>query len=101
MLSRRMALGLLLTGILASGGCSVFPPAEAKSSKPRRNAPALSAHDDPIAALAQTLNPLVFTEAETANVAYSPMSIALALGMLRAGATGRVRPPARCCVRVG
>ena len=88
MLSRRMALGLLLTGLLVSGGCSVFSPAEAKSSKPRRDAPALTADDDPIAALAQTLNPLVFTEAEAANVTYSPMSIALALGMLRAGATG-------------
>lgn len=88
MLSRRMALGLLLTGVLASGGCSLFTPAEAKSSKPRRDAPALTAGDDPIAALAQTLNPLVFTGAEAANVVYSPMSIALALGMLRAGASG-------------
>lgn len=88
MLSRRMALGLLLTGILASGGCSVFTPAEAKSSKPRKDVPALTADDDPIAALALTLNPLVFTGAEAANVVYSPMSIALALGMLRAGASG-------------
>ena len=48
----------------------------------------MTAADDPIAALAATLNPLVFTGAEAANVAYSPMSIALALGMLRAGASG-------------
>jgi serine protease inhibitor len=88
MLSRRVALGLLLTGILATGGCSLVTPAEAKSSKPRRDAPALSEADDPVADLARTLNPLVFTGAGAANVAYSPMSIALALGMLRAGATG-------------
>jgi serpin B len=87
MLSRRVALGLLLSGLLASGGCSLLPPAEARSTKPRRTVPALTADDDPVAALAQTLTPLVFAEAGGANVAYSPMSIALALGMLRAGAS--------------
>jgi serpin B len=87
MLSRRIALGLLLASILATGGCSLSEPAEARSSKPRRVVPRLSG-DDPIADLAATLNPLVFGDAVEANVAYSPMSIALALGMLRAGTTG-------------
>jgi serpin B len=88
MLSRRVALGLVLTGILASGGCSVFSPAEAKSSKPRKPVPSLTPVDDPVAALAGTLNPLVFAGAGADNVVYSPMSIALALGMLRAGVSG-------------
>jgi serine protease inhibitor len=90
MVTRRAVFGLMLAGILATGtgGCALMGPAEAKSSKSRKSVPRLSPAADPIAGLAATLNPLVFADADGANVAYSPISIALALGMLRAGLTG-------------